>query len=150
MYTVVQAPGNLSWIYSVSSEYGYDGIALLVDGAVQEAITGLAVENGVWFEGAGRFSGNASHTVDFCYVKDSTASSGLDAGFVDRVSYVSSGSSTVASNLTQPTIITISPSRAVDILGSELPEGAEKFKMRLRSRALSDFLSPYETSGEKM
>ena len=150
MSTVVQAPGNLSWIYSVSSEYGYDGIALLIDDVVYEAWTGLAVEVGVWFDGAGLFSGNSSHTVTFCYVKDSTSSSGLDAGFVDRVSYVRTGSSSAASNLTQPTIITISPSRAVDILGSEIPEGAEKFKMRLRSRALSDLISPYDTSGGKM
>ena len=78
--TVVIGPATLTYYWKVSSESGYDFLALSVDGSQQFAISGevdwqpitVAIPAG-------------QHTLRWSYGKDGNVISGSDAGWVDKV-----------------------------------------------------------------
>ena len=91
MYTTINGPGTLSYIWGVSSEANYDYLNFYYDNSLQDWISGSGVNVGYWSQNAWSITASGSHTIEFCYEKDSSYSYYLDAGFVDKVSFVPSG-----------------------------------------------------------
>jgi PKD repeat protein len=81
--TVVAGPAALSFWWKVSSEPGWDFLSLFVDGVEVSRISGEVPWTRREFVLAA-----GSHTVAWRYGKDSAASAGQDAGWVDKVSVV--------------------------------------------------------------
>jgi len=73
-------PDDLTFWWKVSSEEGWDILRVLLDGVVQEQISGEID----WQPGGISIPGG-SHTVSFQYVKDGSVSAGQDAGFIDEL-----------------------------------------------------------------
>jgi hypothetical protein len=88
MQTTATGPGTLSFYWKVSSESGYDGLVFVLDSEFVDYISGevdwtqksVSVPSGV-------------HTITWAYFKDESVSAGLDAGWVDRVTFSAGGSS---------------------------------------------------------
>ncbi len=91
MYTTVTGPGTLSYIWGVSSEATYDYLNFYYDNSLYDWISGSGVNVGSWSQNAWSITASGSHTIEFCYEKDVSYYSYLDAGFVDKVSFVPSG-----------------------------------------------------------
>jgi hypothetical protein len=91
--TTVTGPGNLSYWLKVSSEQDYDRLEFLIDGSPEITITGEFD----WFQQIVNIS-SGSHALRWRYYKDGSDSAGLDAGFLDQVSYVAT-----------PLVITLNP-----------------------------------------
>jgi uncharacterized repeat protein (TIGR02543 family) len=87
--------GTVSFWWNVSSESGYDFLELLVDGTVVDSISGTG---GSWTQKAYTISSSGSHTIRWRYRKDYSVSSGLDAGFVDQVTWTPTVKYTVTFN----------------------------------------------------
>lgn len=87
LQTTVEGPGRLSFWWFVNSEEYCDVLEFLIDGIVQDEISGDPCEFGwscpVYQIDAG------SHTLQWRYRKDWSMSEGMDAGFVDLVSWAS-------------------------------------------------------------
>jgi subtilase family serine protease len=81
--TRVRGSGLLAFEWRVSSEEEYDWLVLLVDGVVQRAVTG---ESG-WQRVQLALEGDGDHELRWEYWKDERLSEGLDAGWLDRVSW---------------------------------------------------------------
>ena len=92
--TTVSGAGTLSFWWKVSSEQGYDKLAVSVDGT---AIANISGERG-WVQKTISVTGNGTHTVVWTYRKDSSVSNGFDCGWVDEVAWTSA--TTVRSPLT--------------------------------------------------
>jgi subtilisin family serine protease len=82
METTVTGPGRLSFYWKVSSEEFYDRLALMLDGVTQGWVSG----NIDWEQ---RFYdiGSGTHTIRWAYIKTAEFPSGVDAGWVDQVSF---------------------------------------------------------------
>lgn len=77
-------PGQVSFWWKVSSEFGYDYLDLYVDGVWVDGISG----DNDWEEILWNL-GDGSHTISWVYSKDGDFSEGGDAAWVDQVSFVS-------------------------------------------------------------
>jgi hypothetical protein len=80
--TTVPSNGLVSFYWKVSSEDGYDYLTFYINGNQQDAISGEVDWN------QETYSVSAGDVLLWEYSKDSSDSSGLDAGFLDQVSYV--------------------------------------------------------------
>ncbi|MBL9171056.1 MAG: immunoglobulin domain-containing protein [Verrucomicrobiales bacterium] len=77
-------PGQISFWWKVSSEFGYDFLDLYVDGEFVDGISGeWGWEEILWNVGEG------THTVTWRYSKDDDFSAGADAAWLDQVAFVS-------------------------------------------------------------
>lgn len=81
--TTVTGPGTLSFFWKVSSEANWDKLYLYVDGTSITFIDG-SVD---WQECTHTITGQSTHTVEWRYSKDSSASHGSDCGWIDDVSW---------------------------------------------------------------
>ena len=98
--TTVAGPGTLSFWWKVSSETNFDYLDFLIDGFSQNSMSGdSGWQQQTYPIGAG------SHTLRWNYYKDSSGSDGLDAGFLDEVSFVA----TPPPDTNTPPIITVNP-----------------------------------------
>ena len=75
--------GTVKFWWKVSSEGGYDFLRFSVDGVVVTSISG----NVDWTQVSHVVAGGGVRTLRWEYSKDSSFSSGLDAGFVDQLSF---------------------------------------------------------------
>lgn len=80
--TRVRGSGVLAFDWRVSCEDDYDWLVLLVDGVVQRAVTGESGWRSVQLA-----LGEGDHELCWEYWKDESLSEGLDAGWLDRVSW---------------------------------------------------------------
>jgi hypothetical protein len=87
----VQGPGTLSFVWSVSSESGWDFLEFWVNGVKQSG----SISGSVGWAQRSFTLPSGTQTLRWTYRKDSSVSSGSDAGFVDRVTFVA-GSTTPA------------------------------------------------------
>ena len=88
MQTTVSGPGTISFWWYVSSEAGYDKLEFLVDGVSKDnTISGT---NNVWTSKSVAITGSGSHVLRWHYRKDGSLSRGLDAGFVDQITWIPS------------------------------------------------------------
>ncbi len=83
--TTVTGPDTLAFWWKVSSEATYDFLQLLIDGDVVQEISGEVN----WQQVTARIQ-PGRHTVQWRYIKDSSAQDGSDAGWVDEVTLASS------------------------------------------------------------
>jgi hypothetical protein len=81
--TTVTGPGNLSFYWKVSSEGSFDFLRFLVNGAIQDGISG---EVGWTKKSIILPAGN--HLLRWEYAKDSSNIGGDDHGWVDKVVYI--------------------------------------------------------------
>jgi hypothetical protein len=98
MQATVQGPGTLSFFWSVSSEPGFDFLEFWVNGVRQSGSISGSV---AWAQRSFTLA-SGTQTLRWTYRKDSSVSAGSDAGFVDRVAFVS-GSTTPATYTLQLT-----------------------------------------------
>lgn len=85
LQTTVIGPGTLTFHWRCDSETGYDYLDFLVDGEVWSWLTGDTGWNTASFVlGAGQ------HTLCWDYWKDESTSAGMDAGWVDHVTWTGS------------------------------------------------------------
>ena len=111
MQTTVTGPGKISFWWSVSSESGCDCLEFLVDGTVRNSISGTS---GTWSQKTYSIT-SGSHTLQWCYRKDYSVSSGQDAGFVDQIVWTAEGSDVVI-----PGVVTL-PVAEVDAYMAKCP-----------------------------
>ena len=76
-------PGSLLFWWKVSSEFNHDFLSFIVDGTTTNRISG----NVDWTQYA-CFFGAGAHTFRWEYTKDASGAAGLDAGFVDEVTWL--------------------------------------------------------------
>ena len=91
MQATVQGPGTLSFFWSVSSEPGWDFLEFWVNGVRQSG----SISGSVGWAQRSFTLPAGTQTLRWTYRKDTIVSAGSDAGFVDRVTFVS-GSTTPA------------------------------------------------------
>ena len=82
--TMLSGPVTVSFWWQVSSEPSYDKLRFLVDGAEVQAISGTVN----WTQVAHHLPAG-SHTLRWSYEKDASATGGLDAGWLDTISFQS-------------------------------------------------------------
>ena len=87
--TTIIGPGVLSFWWNVSSEAGADGLVFGADGTNRWTISGLTN----WSQQTIAL-GVGSHTLTWTYSKNGSSSSGLDCGWVDRVVWTATGTTT--------------------------------------------------------
>jgi hypothetical protein len=85
LQTTLTGPGILTYWWKVSSEGGCDYLEFYLDGVYQNSISGEVD----WQQQTYSIA-SGLHAVKWRYVKDSTASSGTDAGWLDQVSFATS------------------------------------------------------------
>ena len=85
MQATVQGPGTLSFFWSVSSEPGWDFLEFWVNGVRQSG----SISGSVGWAQRSFALASGTQTLRWTYRKDSSVSAGSDAGFVDRVTFVS-------------------------------------------------------------
>ena len=90
--TVVSGPGTISFWWYASSEANYDYLEFLVDGSVIWSLSGT---NNTWTSKTHTISTSGSHTLQWRYRKDGSVDRGLDAGFVDQVTWLPAATYTV-------------------------------------------------------
>ncbi|MEI9962030.1 MAG: hypothetical protein WDM76_13135 [Limisphaerales bacterium] len=78
--------GQLSFQWLVSSEAGWDYLTFYINGVQQDAISGEADWN------QENYTVHAGDTLRWEYSKDGGDSDGMDAGFLDQVSYIPNNS----------------------------------------------------------
>jgi uncharacterized repeat protein (TIGR02543 family) len=87
--TAVVGPGTLSYRWKVSSEVGFDFLQFYFNGVLQAGSISGEVD---WAQQSWALpAGN--HVLRWTYIKDSSASAGSDAGWLDQVVYTASGGS---------------------------------------------------------
>ena len=95
LQTAVEGPGRLTFWWKASSEEGYDGCRVFVDG----------VDSGLWISGETDWRrealsvGDGAHTIAWEYSKDLTLSFGDDAVWLDRVEFTPTGQGQVTTVL---------------------------------------------------
>ena len=82
MRTTVSGLTTVSFYWKVSSERGYDFLKFYIDGSLQDSIDGFED----WQQMTYTLSTD-SHTLEWLYVKDESADSGNDCGWVDQVEW---------------------------------------------------------------
>ena len=87
--TTVTGQGTVSFWWYASSEANYDFLEFLVDGEVKESMSGTSNS---WTSKSVSITSSGTHTLQWRYRKDGSVSSGLDAGFVDQVTWNASAS----------------------------------------------------------
>ena len=85
--TTVRGKGTLTFKWKASSEQNYDKLNLYVDGSFVTSISGSTN----WTTYTRTISAEGSHTVEWRYTKDGSASSGSDCGWVDDVVWTPTG-----------------------------------------------------------
>ncbi len=85
LQSTVTGPGTLSFYWKVSSEKGFDFMRFTIDGVKYSEITGESDWQNRTFD-----LSDGSHILRWTYSKDSTASAGADAGWLDKVEFRSS------------------------------------------------------------
>ena len=90
--TTVTGPGTLSFYWKVSSERFFDIFSVYLDGVMKYSWSG----NTAWSNNTLTIPAG-THTVKWQYVKDSSTSSGQDAGWVDDVVFTPSCTYTLPS-----------------------------------------------------
>ena len=85
--TTVRGKGTLTFKWKASSEQNYDKLNLYVDGSLVTSISGSTN----WTTYTRTISAEGSHTVEWRYTKDGSASSGSDCGWVDDVVWTPTG-----------------------------------------------------------
>ncbi|MFO7862956.1 MAG: T9SS type A sorting domain-containing protein [Salinivirgaceae bacterium] len=85
--------GELSFMYKVSSESGYDFLRFYIDGTQQDEWSGA----GEWTE-AVYTVGEGEHTFKWAYSKDGSMSSNDDCGYLDYIVFPPTGGSTNPDN----------------------------------------------------
>ena len=85
--TTVRGKGTLTFKWKASSEQNYDKLNLCVDGSLVTSISGSTN----WTTYTRTISVEGSHTVEWRYTKDGSASSGSDCGWVDDVVWTPTG-----------------------------------------------------------
>ena len=85
--TTVRGKGTLTFKWKASSEQNYDKLNLYVDGSFVTSISGSTN----WTTYTRTISVEGSHTVEWRYTKDGSASSGSDCGWVDDVVWTPTG-----------------------------------------------------------
>ncbi|NPA75482.1 MAG: hypothetical protein GXO25_05320 [Euryarchaeota archaeon] len=96
LYTTVTGPGNISFVWKVSSELNHDFLSFYIDDTKIKSISG----NVSWEEETYQIDAG-THTLKWVYAKDSSGSAGLDAGWVDYVRWVRAQNSSGAWNNTE-------------------------------------------------
>ena len=81
MQTTVNGPTTVDFYWKVSSEAGYDFLEFYIDGELQDQIS----DSIDWEKKSYYTIPLGSHTLKWRYVKDSSASSGSDCGWVDKL-----------------------------------------------------------------
>jgi hypothetical protein len=81
LQTTVSGAGILSFYWKVSSEGSFDTLEFYVDDSLRRRISGSIK----WHETIHELTESGSHTLKWQYVKDASAASGDDCGWVDRV-----------------------------------------------------------------
>ena len=81
--TTVSGAGKLSFMWKVSSEANYDYLFLYVDGTSVASISGTVD----WQKYSYTITGTSTHTIEWRYSKDGSASKGSDCGWIDDVSW---------------------------------------------------------------
>lgn len=81
--TTLEGPGTLGFWWSVSSEQNYDFLSVVIDGVEQAG----RISGSVPWTQASVDIPSGTHSVGFQYRRDSNGFAGLDAGFVDQVTY---------------------------------------------------------------
>ncbi|MCD8534187.1 MAG: immunoglobulin domain-containing protein, partial [Verrucomicrobia bacterium] len=105
--TTVVGPGQISFWWSASSEYGYDFLSFLVDDELIDQISGFwDWEEVIWNIPEG------IHTLTWIYFKDEIASDGADAGWLDAFAF--------ASFNTESPVVVRHPQDQSGIVGSEV------------------------------
>jgi Leucine-rich repeat (LRR) protein len=84
--TFVVGPGRLSFWWKVSSELNYDFLQFYINGVFQSRISGTNVD---WQQQVYNIS-PGTNTLAWGYVKDDSVSLGVDAGWLDQVTYTPS------------------------------------------------------------
>ncbi|MFZ4440039.1 MAG: SUMF1/EgtB/PvdO family nonheme iron enzyme [Syntrophales bacterium] len=102
--TSVTGPGTLSFYWKVSSELNHDFFAVYLDGVVKYSWSGSTS----WYKSVLTIPAG-THTVKWEYVKDSTLSSGQDAGWVDNVVFTPTAAYLLTASKTGSGTITSSP-----------------------------------------
>jgi len=97
--TTVTGPGTFSFWWAVSSEANYDFLTFYVDDVAQASISGETLS---WAQRSVTL-GSGSHTLKWVYAKDGSVSRGLDAGFVDQVSWTPTTQTYTITTLSSPT-----------------------------------------------
>ncbi len=86
MQTTVTGPGTLSFWWRVSSEYQFDYLRLHVGNTERAAISG----NVNWQHRSVTLD-TGTHTLRWTYSKDGSVEAGMDAGFVDKITWLPNG-----------------------------------------------------------
>jgi hypothetical protein len=141
IYTAVQAPGTLSFIWSPSSELGKDFLNFYSDDSLVKSLSGSGADVGKWLQESYKVSGNGSISIEFCYEKNATSKAYLDSGFLDKVAYVRSNRVATSSDQTGPVRLSELSSQAVNRQGLKISastdgmliQGADPKAPRLRS-----------------
>lgn len=105
--TEVTGPGQVSFWWKVSSEFGYDTLSFYVDGDFADSISGEHDwEEVIWNVEDG------AHVLVWLYEKDEVNSEGNDAGWIDQFGFVSFN--------TESPVIARHPSDQIGILGGQV------------------------------
>lgn len=124
MASKINLPGILDVVWSPSSEDNSDWLFLLIDDLVAAAYTGEAAMWGIWMNDVFEIDGSGTVPIDFCYFKDSSGSSNLDAGFVDRAFYTQTGPASAQAAGTVAPTVTHAISRMLDRNGKSIAPSA--------------------------
>ena len=83
LQTTVTGPGELAFYWKVSSEANYDYLSFYIDGALKTRISGSRD----WEQAFSSGIPAGQHLIKWEYAKNGGASSGLDAGWLDKVEW---------------------------------------------------------------
>jgi len=90
METTVTGPGEISYLWKVSSERNFDYLEFYINGVLQSSISGE-----VGWEQRSYPIASGSHTLRWRYQKDDTVTNGSDAAWVDQVVWTPSHATTL-------------------------------------------------------
>jgi hypothetical protein len=89
--------GVITFWWMVSSEQDFDYLEFLIDGTNMAEISGQTGWTQESFKIGGPMSTNFNHLLHWVYAKDADVSAGMDAGWVDQVSFTPSAPVTLGS-----------------------------------------------------
>lgn len=81
--TTVTGPGSISFCWRTSSEPEFDKMRFILDGEEIYSKCGISTE----WEELVHFIDEGEHSLEWCYIKDSSVSVGLDCGWLDNVKW---------------------------------------------------------------
>jgi hypothetical protein len=122
--TTVTGPFSVTFFQKVSSQLGYDLLSFSIDGVIKSSISGkIAWQQKKYSVTTG--TAETTHTLRWTYSKNAKGSSGMDAGWIDRV---------VISPITKMEVLTptggeIVTSGTTTIISWKATAAAEKFKL---------------------